>query len=72
MHSGRQLDYMESWCAVVSIPVVSAPIVPPDGCVCSVVVEDSVDSFFEQPVRANAELRARLATSASAKYLRIS
>ena len=62
---------MES-CFVVSMPpVVSAPIEPALGVV-SVVVEDSVDSFFEHPERANAELRARPATSTSAKYLRIS
>lgn len=70
MHSGKRLDYMES-CLVVSMPPVVSLMVPP-GVVCSTVVEDSVDSFFEQPVRANAELRARPATSTSAKYLRIS
>jgi len=61
---------MESWCAVVSMPVVS--VEPLIGCVCSVVVEVSDDSFLEQPERANAELTAKPATSASAKYLRIS
>ena len=65
---------MES-CFVVSVlppPVVSAPIVPPAGVVvCSVVLE-VVSDFLEQPERPNAELRARPATSASAKYLRIS
>lgn len=64
-------DYMES-CLVVSMPpVVSAPMEPPL-IGCSVVLDVSVDSFLEHPERANAELRARPATSASAKYLRIS
>jgi hypothetical protein len=66
---------MESCFVVVVVVVVSlvlSPDIEPLDCSVVVVVVVSESDFLEQPDIANAELRARPATSASAKYLRIS